>query len=111
MKKATNQEEAWKIQETYEGKPHAWIQWKGTSVCMDVYCACGNHFHIDAEFAYNVKCPSCKLVYMCNGHIELVALEQEPDSCVIEGEHSDYEIYGKPNSEQNDERGVTTDAK
>ncbi len=81
-KKAHDADEAWDIQETYEGKPRGWIQWKGSDVCMDVYCECGNHFHIDADFAYYVKCPSCERVYMCNGHIELIELEVEPDSCV-----------------------------
>ena len=60
-----------------EGAPHGWIQWKGTNVCMDVYCPCGHHSHIDADFAYYVKCPNCKRVWMTNGHIELVALTEE----------------------------------
>lgn len=81
-KKAATTEDAWKIQETHEGKPHAWIQWKGTDVCMDVQCKCGNSFHIDTMFAYHVKCLSCSTVYMCNGHIELIELEQEPENCV-----------------------------
>jgi hypothetical protein len=50
-KKALNKDHAWKIQEKYTGLPHGWIQWKGTNVCMDVYCACGHHSHIDAKFA------------------------------------------------------------
>ena len=81
-KKALNSDEAWKIQETHKGKPHAWIQWKGTDVCMDVYCKCGGQFHIDTMFAYHVKCLVCGTVYMCNGHIELIELEQEPSSYV-----------------------------
>jgi hypothetical protein len=83
-KKAKTSDDAWKIQETYTGKPHGWIQWKGTNVCMDVYCKCGAHSHIDASFAYYFKCSDCGAVYMCNGHIELIELEVEPDSCVIE---------------------------
>lgn len=82
-KKALDSKQALDMQETYEGKPHGWIQWKGTNVCMDFYCKCGDGFHIDAEFAYNIKCPSCGTVYMWNGHIELIELEQEPDACVI----------------------------
>jgi len=39
-------------------------------------------FHIDDDFVYNVKCPKCNTVYMCNGHIELIELEQEPENCV-----------------------------
>jgi hypothetical protein len=83
MKKATNAEQAWDIQETYEGKPHGWIQWKGTDVSMDVHCKCGDVFHIDGFFAYYTKCPNCHIVYMCNGHIELIELEKEPECHVL----------------------------
>lgn len=76
---AKDSDEAWKIQETFKGQPHAWIQWKGTDVCMDIHCKCGQHSHVDADFAYNVKCPKCGTVYMCNGHIELIELEKEPE--------------------------------
>lgn len=85
MKVAKNREAAWDIQERHAGEPHGWIQWKGTDVCMDIYCECGHHSHIDAEFAYSVKCPKCGAVYMCNGHIELIKLEEEPDTCVQTG--------------------------
>ncbi len=84
LKKAKDEHEAFEIQEKYEGSPHGWIQWKGTDVCMDVYCKCGHHSHIDADFAYRVKCPKCGTVYECNGHIELIELEKEPDWGVIE---------------------------
>lgn len=43
--------------------PHAFIQWKGTDVCMDFYCDCGAHCHFDGYFAYAVKCPHCKSVW------------------------------------------------
>lgn len=39
--------------------PHAFIQWKGTDVCADVYCSCGHAFHVDDDFVYAVKCPNC----------------------------------------------------
>lgn len=78
-KKAKTSEEAWKIQEKYEGLPHGWVQWKGTDVCMDVYCKCGYHSHIDASFAYNVKCPKCGTIYDVNGHVEFIEIEQERD--------------------------------
>lgn len=83
-KKAKNTDEAWKIQETYSGVPHGWMQWKGTDVCMDVYCKCGSHLHFDDFFCYHVKCLDCGTVYMCNGHIELIELEEEPSDCVKE---------------------------
>jgi len=85
-KKAKNAEEAWEMQETYKDNPHGWVQWKGTDVCMEVYCKCGYHSHIDADFAYFVKCPQCGTVYMCNAHIELIEVEQEPVIWVITGE-------------------------
>jgi len=81
QKKAATSDEAWDIQERYTG-PHGWIQWKGTNVCMDVHCACGKMSHLDADFAYHVKCPYCGRVYFCNGHIELIELETEPERCV-----------------------------
>jgi hypothetical protein len=84
MKKAKNKSEAWDILETYKGKPHGWIQWKGTDVCMDIYCKCGAHLHVDDTFVYHIKCKECDTVYMCNGHIELIELEEEPDGCVVE---------------------------
>ena len=85
-KKAKNTDEAFSIQEQYEGKPHGFIKWKGTAVCADIYCKCGHSSHIDASFAYHVKCPNCGTVYQCNGHIELIELEQDPINCVILGE-------------------------
>lgn len=41
------------------GTGHGWIQWKGTDVCMDVYCTCGAHGHLDTDFAYFYKCLHC----------------------------------------------------
>jgi hypothetical protein len=81
-KKAKNIEEAWEIQDRKENEAHGWIQWKGTDVCMDFHCECGFHGHIDADFVYFIKCSKCNRVYMCNGHIELIELSGEPDSCL-----------------------------
>ena len=60
-----------------KGQPHGWIQWKGTDVCMDLYCVCGVHGHLDSEFAYYVRCEGCGRAYLCNAHIELVPMEDE----------------------------------
>lgn len=43
--------------------PHVFIQWKGTDVCMDFYCECGEHCHFDGDFAYTVECPHCHAVW------------------------------------------------
>ena len=86
MKVAKDSEKAWEMQEQYKDLPHGWIQWKGTEVCLDVYCKCGHHSHIDDDFVYYVKCPKCNTVYMVNGHVEFIELEKEPDHCVHIGE-------------------------
>jgi hypothetical protein len=43
--------------------PRAFLQWKGTDVCMDFYCDCGAHCHFDGYFAYVVECPHCHQKY------------------------------------------------
>src|SRR5579859_6922896 len=43
--------------------PYVFIQWKGTDVCMDFYCECGEHCHFDGDFAYAVRCPHCDTVW------------------------------------------------
>lgn len=50
------------------GKPHCWIQWKGTEVCMDVHCECGYIGHVDGGFVYGVECGHCHRRYAvgCN---------------------------------------------
>jgi hypothetical protein len=82
VKKAKDVNGAFNIQDKKEGEPHGWIQWQGTDVCMDIHCACGELSHIDEDFAFHVKCPYCGRVYFCNGHIELIELEVEPENCV-----------------------------
>lgn len=82
-KKYADEKEAWDIQDKKKGESHGWIQWKGTNVCMDIHCKCGAITHIDADFAYHVKCSNCGTVYFCNGHVELIECEKEPENCVI----------------------------
>lgn len=39
------------------------IQWKGTDVCIDLYCPkCGRHNHFDGFFAHYVRCAGCRAV-------------------------------------------------
>lgn len=78
-----NEEEAWRIQEAYQGKPHGWIQWKGTNVCMDVHCECGELTHIDCDFVYFVKCCKCNKKYFVNGHVQLIEISEEPKNIKI----------------------------
>jgi len=65
-----------------EKTPYGRIQWQGTEVCMDIHCKCGYMSHIDADFAFNVKCPKCGTMYKCNPQIELIEIDEEPD-CLV----------------------------
>lgn len=52
--------------------PYGWVQFKGTELCMDVHCSCGELTHIDGMFLYFIKCGSCGRIYELNGHIQLI---------------------------------------
>lgn len=58
-------------------KPHGWIQWKGTEVCMDFHCECGHHSHFDDDFCYFVKCPECGSVFEMDGHVTARKLSED----------------------------------
>lgn len=51
--------------------PRGWIQWKGTGVCVDIHCACGEMSHFDGEFMYYIQCCHCGRKYSCDGNIRL----------------------------------------
>ena len=59
--------------------PHGWIQWKGTEVCMDLFCACGAHGHVDAEFCYFVKCIDCGRRYFVSQNVKLIELAADEE--------------------------------
>src|SRR4051812_34970606 len=59
------------------GKPHGWIQWKGTQVCMDLRCKCGYHGHVDTDFFYFYQCPNCLTKYAVGAHVKLIELTEE----------------------------------
>jgi hypothetical protein len=67
-----------------EGIAHGWIQWKGTSVCMDLHCLCGHHSHVDAEFCYNVECPNCKKMFAVGQVVKLIPLTPQQSNYVNE---------------------------
>ena len=54
---------------------YGWIQWKGTDVCLDVNCKCGEITHIDADFTYLIQCGKCLRVYWPTAFIRLVELK------------------------------------
>lgn len=56
-----------------QNAPYAFIQWKGTDVCLDWHCACGEQYHLDASFLYAVQCGACQCVYALEPFVRLVA--------------------------------------
>jgi hypothetical protein len=44
-------------------EPSAYMQLKGTDICMDFHCDCGASCHFDGYFAYVVKCPHCATLW------------------------------------------------
>ncbi len=59
---------------------------------MDLYCTCGEQFHIDDTFCYHVKCTSCGQVYECDGHFKLWPLDFEPEGTKIDEEAAEEKI-------------------
>jgi len=55
----------------FRDKPHAWLQWKGTDVCVDLHCECGAHLHYDGAFLYYWRCPHCKRIWEMGTHISI----------------------------------------
>lgn len=54
-------------------RPNGFIQWK-THVCVDLWCPCGAHGHLNDDFTYFWRCLECGASYALNPHIELVPL-------------------------------------
>lgn len=53
-----------------------WVQWKGTDVCMDVRCECGELTHVDAMFCYFLKCGNCGRKFLVGAHVTLYPLNE-----------------------------------
>ena len=58
-------------QPIFAGKPHIWIQWKGTEVCADIHCKCGYFGHYDGDFLYYFQCPACQTVWEVGTHVPI----------------------------------------
>jgi len=73
-------------------KPHCFIQWKGTDVCMDFQCECGQHYHIDAEFCYAIKCVKCEAVWEMPSYVYPRRVKEDrahtsaPSGCTVKTE-------------------------
>ena len=60
----------------FKGKPHIWVQWKGTDVCCDIYCKCGAHLHFDGDFLYHFQCGRCKQVWESGTHVKIYPVNE-----------------------------------
>jgi hypothetical protein len=69
----------------WEGKPHGWIQWKGTDVCVDIRCVCGSTAHIDASFFYHWACLECGRKYALSAYVAMIELTPEQAKFVDDG--------------------------
>lgn len=69
-------------EESDVNEPHAFIQWKGTDVCMDFTCECGAaDLHFDGYFAYVVQCPNC----LTEWEMPVVLLPRKRGEATFEG--------------------------
>jgi len=67
-------------------RPFGFIQYKGTDICMDLNCECGELSHIDGDFVYAIQCPYCDKKYDLNCFIKLEEFT---------GEHHEAKYAGK----------------
>jgi hypothetical protein len=77
-----------------ESPAYAWIQWKGTDICMDIHCICGTHGHFDGDFAYSLKCIDCGREYATGQNIKLIPLDSV-ELKSANGIHFDYKLFGE----------------
>lgn len=73
--------------------PHGFIQWKGTNVCIDVFCECGHHGHFDGMFFYFFECSKCGKRYKVGANIKLIPLT-ENESKEVENYPSLHKDFG-----------------
>jgi hypothetical protein len=60
------------------------IQWKGTNLCMDFVCRCGDSGHFDGYFAYLVRCTTCGTVYRMGTQVIAKVVEPAADDNVLD---------------------------
>ena len=79
-------------------RPYAFIQWKGTDVCMDFHCECGAHLHFDGYFAYHVECPYCQALYQMPSNLFPRRIEDtgQTPRVVPDKDDDDFDSDGKP---------------
>jgi hypothetical protein len=72
--------------------PRAFIQWKGTDVCMDFHCTCGEQYHFDGFFAYAVKCNCGKVWEMPDCLVPTeITKDNDPNERLETAKHLDFD--------------------
>lgn len=93
--KNSNRASRWERLEAVKPEgPYGWVQWKGTDVCIDLHCSCGELGHVDADFFYHYKCLACGQLYDVSGYVKLVPVpkEEEDDGSRESTTHVDKEL-------------------
>lgn len=65
------------------------IQWKGTKICMDFLCQCGERSHGDGEFAYNVECGACGAFYEMGLQVIAKRVEEATGATLLLAPHDE----------------------
>ena len=53
------------------------IQWKGTDVCIDLYCDCGAHQHFDGDYLYSWECGNCGAVWEMGTEVSMTKIPSD----------------------------------
>lgn len=88
------------LYESRDGYPsdndtNVFIQWKGTDVCLDFHCSCGQSHHIDAYFVYNIQC-TCGKIWEMPHSFHLIEVENPRTSVHICTREEDFETILNP---------------
>jgi len=91
-------DELWSRQTAlYKGKPHGFVQWQGTTVCMDLWCEeCKSSTHFCGQgFTFAVSCAACGRAYFVNPHVEMVLMTKEEEAHWQAGSGASWESIRK----------------
>lgn len=64
--------------------PSAFLQWKGTDVCLDFHCECGWGGHFDGFFAYVIRCGGCERLWQMPTTVPLRPDRRDGESCIVD---------------------------
>lgn len=73
---AKTTEKNWRFEKHPGTDVEVFIQWKGTTVCMDLHCTCGAHNHFDTDFIYSVQCGQCGAVFDVGTQVQVRRVDE-----------------------------------